>query len=209
MKQTFTVNGMSCAGCQAHVASAVHTLAGVNTVEVNLFQNRLCVQYGPAVVSPVQIMQAVVRDACEAQLAETEFSFQTFTPKETAAFKRRFFLSSCGLFTQHYYKLPTINPLIKVGRCGVAADAPHWQQFIPKKFEINKEMEMRKIIEIRGMTCGHCAMHVERALNGLEGVRARVNLDTKTAILESGVEVADAIICETVQNAGYEVVSIY
>ena len=68
---------------------------------------------------------------------------------------------------------------------------------------------MHKTIEIRGMACGHCATHVERALNGLEGVRARVNWDTKTAVLESGVEVADSIICEAVQNAGYEVVSIY
>lgn len=68
---------------------------------------------------------------------------------------------------------------------------------------------MHKTIEIRGMGCGHCAIHVERVLNGLEGVRARVNWNTRTAVLESGIEVADAIICEAVQNAGYEVVSIY
>ena len=68
---------------------------------------------------------------------------------------------------------------------------------------------MHKTIEIRGMACGHCATHVERALNGLEGVRAKVNWNTKTAVLESGVEVSDEKICTAVQDAGYEVVSIY
>ena len=68
---------------------------------------------------------------------------------------------------------------------------------------------MRKTIEIRGMMCGHCAAHIERALNAMEGVRAKVNLSTKTAVLESGMEVSDEAICTVVQNAGYEVVSIY
>lgn len=68
---------------------------------------------------------------------------------------------------------------------------------------------MHKTIEIRGMACWRCARHVERALNGLEGVRATVNWNTKTAVLESGIEVADNIICQVVQNAGYEVVCIY
>ena len=78
-----------------------------------------------------------------------------------------------------------------------------------RRFEGYKEIVMHKTIEIRGMACGHCATHVERALNGLEGVRAKVDWSTKTAVLESGVEVADNIICEAVQNAGYEVVCIY
>jgi copper chaperone CopZ len=68
---------------------------------------------------------------------------------------------------------------------------------------------MYKTIEIRGMVCGHCAAHIERALNGMQGVRAKVDLATKTAVLESAYEVPDEEICAVVQDAGYEVISIH
>ena len=67
---------------------------------------------------------------------------------------------------------------------------------------------MQKILVIEGMVCGHCAAHVERALNALEGVQAKVNLDDKTAIVQSAQEVSDDILRKAVQDAGYEVVAI-
>ncbi|NLK72267.1 MAG: heavy-metal-associated domain-containing protein, partial [Clostridiales bacterium] len=51
---------------------------------------------------------------------------------------------------------------------------------------------MRKVISIEGMTCGHCAMHVEEALKELDGVKsAEVNLEAKTATVEIDHEIAD------------------
>lgn len=43
---------------------------------------------------------------------------------------------------------------------------------------------MKKEFEIQGMTCGHCRMHVEKALNSIEGVSATVTLEPPVAIIE-------------------------
>jgi len=67
---------------------------------------------------------------------------------------------------------------------------------------------MRKILEIKGMMCGHCAGHVSRALNAIPGVRARVDLASKTATVESATPVEDSVLMSAVQNAGYEVTAI-
>ena len=67
---------------------------------------------------------------------------------------------------------------------------------------------MRKTLIIEGMMCGHCAAHVERALNAISGVQAKVDLQRKMAVVESAEEVADEVLCQAVQNAGYEVVAI-
>ena len=67
---------------------------------------------------------------------------------------------------------------------------------------------MHKILEIRGMMCGHCAGHVARALNSIPGVKAIVDLASKTATVESATPVEDSVLMETVQNAGYEVTAI-
>ena len=71
-----------------------------------------------------------------------------------------------------------------------------------------KEKDMHKILVIEGMSCGHCAAHVERALNSLPNVRAKVNLAQKTAEVESAAEIDEALLRKTVADAGYEVVSI-
>ena len=67
---------------------------------------------------------------------------------------------------------------------------------------------MRKTLIIEGMMCGHCAAHVQRALNAIPGVQAEVNLQRKSAVVESAQEVADDVLRQAVQNAGYEVVAI-
>ncbi len=67
---------------------------------------------------------------------------------------------------------------------------------------------MEKRLVIAGMACGHCAAHVERALNSLQGVQARVDLATKTAVVRSAAEVSDEVLRQTVADAGYEVISI-
>jgi Cu+-exporting ATPase len=67
---------------------------------------------------------------------------------------------------------------------------------------------MHKILEIRGMMCGHCAGHVARALNSIPGVKATVDLASKTATVESAAPVEDSVLMAAVQNAGYEVTAI-
>ena len=65
---------------------------------------------------------------------------------------------------------------------------------------------MTKTVTIEGMMCQNCVKHVTNALNGLPGVTAQVDLDTKTATVTG--EVTDEAIKAAVTEAGYEVVSI-
>ena len=58
------------------------------------------------------------------------------------------------------------------------------------------------------MVCGHCASRVERALNALSGVQAKVALSRKSAVVELSDELDETLLSQTVQDAGYEVVSI-
>jgi len=65
-----------------------------------------------------------------------------------------------------------------------------------------------KVLHIEGMTCMHCSGRVEKALNGLDGVDAQVNLTEKTATLNVTGEVSDELLKKTVADAGYEVVGL-
>lgn len=67
---------------------------------------------------------------------------------------------------------------------------------------------MKKIMEINGMSCGHCQARVEKALNSIEGVQAKVELKKNRAIITIQKEIDDHILKEAVIEAGYEVVSI-
>jgi copper chaperone CopZ len=51
-------------------------------------------------------------------------------------------------------------------------------------------------------------MHVEKALNAIEGVNAKVDLKANTASVELSQEVKDDTLKAAVADAGYEVVGI-
>lgn len=72
----------------------------------------------------------------------------------------------------------------------------------------NKEMGVTIEVIIEGMSCGHCSARVEKALNAIDGISARVDLDNKTAYIENGNTVKDEEIIRAVTDAGYEVVGI-
>lgn len=67
---------------------------------------------------------------------------------------------------------------------------------------------MKKIIEINGMSCGHCQARVEKVLNAIEGVDAKVDLKKNRAVVTISKDVADQTMKEAITEAGYEVVSI-
>lgn len=68
---------------------------------------------------------------------------------------------------------------------------------------------MKKILTVEGMSCSHCAKHVKDALEELNGVvSADVNLNSKTAIIESSADVKDEDIKAAINDAGYEVTNI-
>ena len=59
MKQKFDVTGMTCSACSAHVEKAVGKLEGIQTVNVNLLQNSMVVEYDDTALSADDIINAV------------------------------------------------------------------------------------------------------------------------------------------------------
>jgi Cu+-exporting ATPase len=58
-QQAFSVEGMNCASCVAHVSKAASKLPGVRACDVNLARGRAVVQYDPARANPEQIATAI------------------------------------------------------------------------------------------------------------------------------------------------------
>ena len=77
------------------------------------------------------------------------------------------------------------------------------------KQPINTDKIMiEKTLQIKGMSCPHCSMRVEKVLNAIEGVEAVVDLESNSAKLKLTHEVSDETIKSAVDAIGYEVVEV-
>ena len=66
---------------------------------------------------------------------------------------------------------------------------------------------MKKTIKIDGMHCNHCKMRVEKALKALNGITSsKVDLESKTAEIESTVEIDDSLIESAIDDVGFKVI---
>ncbi len=100
----------------------------------------------------------------------------------------------------------------------VVSNALRLKLFKPQRAFINQnqniietegvDSDMKKVITINGMSCEHCQARVEKALNALDGVAAKVDLKKKTATVILKAEVNDEVLKNAVKEAGYDVVSI-
>lgn len=75
----------------------------------------------------------------------------------------------------------------------------------------HKEQKMEKTIEIKGMMCSHCEMHVKKALEALEGVESAIASHEKgsaVVTLKEGASLDEAKVKSAVEEAGYEFVEI-
>lgn len=59
-------------------------------------------------------------------------------------------------------------------------------------------------LAIEGMTCSSCVNTVEKALNGLNGVRASINFATETAHIMAPADMDVRELIQTVEKAGYK-----
>lgn len=66
---------------------------------------------------------------------------------------------------------------------------------------------MEKTLNVQGMTCGHCKMSVENALNELDGVStAKVDLDAgKVEVNYDEAKVSLENMQEAIEDQGYDV----
>ena len=83
---------------------------------------------------------------------------------------------------------------------------------IKNKLKITTEKEtktMEKTIKIEGMMCGHCEMHVKKALEALDGVKnAEVSHTNGTAVVTLKKDVSDDVLKKAVVDGGYQVTDI-
>ena len=83
---------------------------------------------------------------------------------------------------------------------------------IKNKLKITTEKEtktMEKTIKIEGMMCGHCEMHVKKALEALDGVKnAEVSHTNGTAVVTLEKEISDDVLKKAVADGGYKVTDI-
>ena len=78
------------------------------------------------------------------------------------------------------------------------------------KNKMKKETKtMEKTLKIEGMMCGHCEMHVKKALESLDGVKkAEVSHKTGTAVVTLEKEISNDVLKQAVADQGYQVTDI-
>ena len=68
---------------------------------------------------------------------------------------------------------------------------------------------MEKTMKIEGMMCGHCEMHVKKALEAVDGVKsAEVSHERGTAVVTTEKEISNDILIKAVTEQGYRVTDI-
>ena len=91
-KETFVVNGMTCASCVVNVENAVNKLDGVDKAVVNLTTEKMSVDYAGDKVSPEAIEKAVADAGYEAEV----YNPDTAKSQEERDLHRSPLLSSYG-----------------------------------------------------------------------------------------------------------------
>jgi len=69
-------------------------------------------------------------------------------------------------------------------------------------------IKMKKTVYIEGMSCKHCSKKITENLEGIEGVKAKVDLKKNLAIISSKTDIDINSIITAVEKDGYKVKSI-
>ena len=79
---------------------------------------------------------------------------------------------------------------------------------VPKK-KLTGTIIATKVVDIEGMTCGHCKARVEQALDTIDGTAAEVNLHRNHAVVKMTREVSDDEIRRALAGSGYTITGIH
>ena len=111
MKQKFDVTGMTCSACSAHVEKAVGKLEGIHTVNVNLLQNSMVVEYDETALHTDDIISAVKSGGYGASLQGAAAPNSPAEPAKNVALeemkimKNRLISSFCFLIPLFYISM--------------------------------------------------------------------------------------------------------
>lgn len=68
---------------------------------------------------------------------------------------------------------------------------------------------MTKTLKIEGMSCMHCVGAVTKALKAVGGVNSvEVDLESKSATVEIAGTVTDKVLCDAVEESGFQVIKV-
>jgi len=105
------------------------------------------------------------------------------------------------LGARHYRRV------MRAGCCGADADPA-----VKKVRVADRDLRhypYQKEIDVEGMTCANCVATVQNALNGVDGVYAKVDLSQKRATVRMRTELPDQLLRSAVVGSGYAVKSIH
>ena len=74
---------------------------------------------------------------------------------------------------------------------------------VPEHKTLDGPIIDKRVFHVEGMTCDNCKIRVERAINSIDGVAAKVNLKKKTVTVEYCILVEDDVIIAAIEKAGY------
>ena len=100
----------------------------------------------------------------------------------------------------------SIKKRIKYGSscCGSHDAAP---KKIKIRDKIKKHYPYTFTLSVDGMHCSNCVLRVENALNSLEGIWAKVNLENKSVLVLSKYKIEENQLSKAVSDAGYTVIN--
>ena len=218
------VEGMSCAHCSARVEKALSAVEGVESVHVDLEAKTAAITlahpvedsvleaavteagYEPAgflsgeASKPIVRVMQVEGMSCAHCSARVEKALSAVEGVESAHVDLE--AKTAAITLAH----PVEDSVLE----SAVIEAGYTPVSISDTIDSNNkgEFAMNKKIVIDGMMCMHCAGSVEKALNALDGVTAKVDLEQKCANVELTAPVADDVLAKAVTDAGYTVVSI-
>lgn len=108
MKQKFDVSGMTCSACSAHVEKSVNQLTGILSVNVNLLQNSMMVEYEEQKLTEEDIIKAVEQGGYGAKVHGSEkasVSGENIAQAEMDSMKKRLIWSFIFLVPLFYISM--------------------------------------------------------------------------------------------------------
>ena len=108
MKQKFDISGMTCSACSAHVEKSVNQLAGILSVNVNLLQNSMMVEYEEQKLTEEDIIKAVEQGGYGAKVHGSEkaaVSGENIAQAEMDSMKKRLIWSFIFLVPLFYISM--------------------------------------------------------------------------------------------------------
>ena len=164
MKEKFSVTGMTCSACSAHVEKSVSRLEGVENAAVSLLQNSMTVDYDPSKVTAEDIISAVERGGYGA-FVQGEGKSKKSVPDMSGDIKRRMIWSLVFLVPLFYICM------------GHMADIP-----IPSIFTGHKNMMIFALAQLF-LTAPIVFINRNYFINGFKNlVRRAPNMDSLIAI---------------------------